>query len=111
MNPCRPWWWPAHLPQRGVRIRLGFGEGSGIRSSRDRPEPCAGRIARRRTVSIGWDGESGGYRWVSTVGKYGAAVVLVVLAFGGGWLYWSNSSHRHVRYATQKIELGSMSAP
>ena len=45
-----------------VRIRLGFRAGSGIRWSRDRPEPCAGRIARRRTVSIGWDGKSRGYR-------------------------------------------------
>jgi RND family efflux transporter MFP subunit len=37
-----------------------------------------------------------------------AAVVLVVLAFGGGWLYWSTHRTATVRYATQKIELGSI---
>ncbi len=39
-----------------------------------------------------------------------AAIALVVLAFGGGggWLYWSTHRTTTVRYATQKIELGSV---
>ena len=94
----------------GVRIRLGFGEGSGIRSSRDRQEPSFGRIARRRTVSIGWDGESErlpvGLCPLANTGRR-RRPCRSGFRRGRGWLYWSTYRTATVHYATQKIELGS----
>jgi RND family efflux transporter MFP subunit len=45
---------------------------------------------------------------VSTHWRIPAAAALVVLALGGGWLYWSTHRTAAVQYVTQKIKLGSI---
>ena len=72
-------------------------------------DPVKSGTAKTRAVSAPAMAEQATGGWVSAHWRIPAgAVALAVLAFGGGWLYWSTHRTTAVHYVTQKIELGSI---
>jgi len=76
----------------------------------------AGRIARRRTVSIGWGlGITRLPVGSLPIGEYrlppSSPSSFWLFGGGGGWLYWSAHRTAAAHYATQKIEVAQSSAP